>query len=130
MPNDGEQRMIHIRIDSDVHRELRKVAAEFDVTIQDIVANAVEESVDALLSRVMMERERELLEREAQYLEREKIAEEAELLQEEIQREMEDHEAAFTEYHDSVIKRLDDIHGKVEALMDGITRIQESLSRE
>ena len=47
MTGKEEQRMIHIRIDRSVHRDLRLVAAEYDLTIQDIVAEAVEKRVDS-----------------------------------------------------------------------------------
>ena len=46
MTERSEQRMIHIRIDRSVHRDLRRAAAEYDLTIQDIVSNAVEKTVD------------------------------------------------------------------------------------
>ncbi len=45
MTNKEEQRLIHIRIDRNVHKDLRRVAAEYDLTIQDIVSGAVEKTV-------------------------------------------------------------------------------------
>ena len=46
MGSNDEQRMIHIRIDRNVHRDLRRAAAEYDLTIQDIVSGAVERTVE------------------------------------------------------------------------------------
>lgn len=46
MTDEEKQRMIHIRIKSDIHRELRKAAAESDQTMQELVAEAVEQKVE------------------------------------------------------------------------------------
>ncbi len=46
MTDEEKQRMIHIRIKSDIHKELRKAAAESDQTMQELVAEAVEQRVE------------------------------------------------------------------------------------
>jgi uncharacterized protein (DUF3084 family) len=54
MTEEERQRMIHIRISGATHRELRKVAAENDQTMQELVVLAVERTVEEteLLSEV------------------------------------------------------------------------------
>gem|GEM_PF-4520603 len=46
MTEEEKQRMIHIRISGATHRELRKVAAEKDQTMQELVVTAVERTVE------------------------------------------------------------------------------------
>lgn len=49
--------MIHIRLDREVHKELRKAAAEYDVSIQEIVSTAVEKQVEAFETEISVEKE-------------------------------------------------------------------------
>ncbi len=70
MSPEEKQRMIHIRIDNGVHKELRKVAAEYDLTIQEIVSGAVEETVEDHEIELQLERRREKLERRHERIER------------------------------------------------------------
>jgi len=69
MSPDENQRMIHIRIDRGVHKELRKVAAEFDLTIQEIVSDAVEEKIEDREMELKLEKKRAMLERKAKRME-------------------------------------------------------------
>ena len=57
MTHSEKQRMIHVRLDRKVHKELRKVAAEYDVSIQEIVSGAVEKQVEALETEISIQRE-------------------------------------------------------------------------
>ena len=69
MTPEEKQRMIHIRIDGGTHKELRKVAAEYDLTLQEIVAEAVESRVQALEAEIMLKEKGMELERRARELE-------------------------------------------------------------
>ena len=42
----GKDRMIHVRLDDAVHRDLRRAAAEEDTTIQELVSRVVSRTVD------------------------------------------------------------------------------------
>lgn len=46
MVHDEKARMIHIRLDGEVHRDLRRAAAEEDTSLQELVARVVSRSVD------------------------------------------------------------------------------------
>ena len=66
MSPEEKQRMVHIRLDSEVHRELRKAAAEYDITIQEIVSDAVEKRVENFDAEIRLERRQEELEKKAE----------------------------------------------------------------
>lgn len=121
MENDVDRRMIHIRIDNELHKELRKVAAEFDGTIQDIVARAVEERVEELRERILLEKEKELLELEARCMQMEN-----ELDNESPESDSDgipyDPGHKFKDYHVSVIEKLDRIQESIENLQELIQR--------
>jgi ElaB/YqjD/DUF883 family membrane-anchored ribosome-binding protein len=126
MESDNDRRMIHIRIDSDLHRELRKVAAEFDETIQDIAERAVEERVEILRSRMLVARERELLKKEAEYrsieeaLIRNSSGETEEM---ELKESGSEAVVGFSEYHDSVMRRLDTMQDTIMKLTERIQNL-------
>jgi predicted transcriptional regulator len=126
MESDNDRRMIHIRIDSDLHRELRKVAAEFDETIQDIAERAVEERVEILRSRMLVARERELLKKEAEYrsieeaLIRNSSGETEEM---ELKENGSEAVVGFSEYHDSVMRRLDTMQDTIVKLTERIQNL-------
>ncbi len=42
----AHEKMIHIRLDSDVHRDLRRAAAEEDTSIQELVSRVVSRTVE------------------------------------------------------------------------------------
>jgi hypothetical protein len=69
MTEEEKQRMIHIRLGSDLHRELRRAAAEYDVTLQEIVSKAVEDRVHAIEAEIRLEEKSLELEEKARELE-------------------------------------------------------------
>ncbi len=131
MTLEEKQRMIHIRINNAVHKELRKVAAEYDLTIQEIVSNAVEEKVEALETQVRLEREQVKLERKAHELET-MIMERIEPLQIEIEQEFAAEAPNYTESSAdkvSVMERLETIEREIETLVGEISKIHQLIDQ-
>ena len=118
MTGEEKQRMIHIRIKEDVHKELRKAAAEYDLTIQDIVSEAVEERVEAFEEGLLLEREKELLNYEA------------ELLRSETQNVPESMEISIEheiDTKDEVSAHGSSLHTRLDSVLKGIRQIQAEL---
>ncbi len=65
MSPEEKQRMLHIRLDRAVHKDLRKAAAEYDISIQEIVSDAVEKKVENLEAEIRKDRKKERLERKS-----------------------------------------------------------------
>ncbi len=61
MSPEEKKKMLHIRLDRSVHKDLRKAAAEYDISIQEIVSDAVEKRVEHLEAEIKLEEQRERL---------------------------------------------------------------------
>lgn len=121
MSPEEKQRMIHIRIKDGVHRELRKVAAEYDLTIQDIVSGAVEETIEEKEIELKLEERRERLEKKAHEMEK-TILERLEPLRVKIESEFE------TELPD--LPDIDPFLEELpEAVMAKLMKIEKSLGK-
>jgi predicted HicB family RNase H-like nuclease len=48
----AEQRMVHVRLETELHRRLRIVAAADDASLQDWIAGTVERAVDEAWPKV------------------------------------------------------------------------------
>lgn len=128
MTPDESQRMIHIRINNAIHKELRKAAAEYDLTIQDIVSEAVAERVDAFEAEAKMERAEKMLEKaERKTSEYEKeISEKLESINVTIEEECdaeargEGTEASFSTV---IFSRFDEIEVKLEGISSRLAEI-------
>ena len=127
MTPDEKERMIHIRINNELHKELRKAAAEYDLTMQDIVSEAVEKRIQALEEvEAGVELEMDRLEKHAHELEI-RIAERLESLGVETELEavaevLDDD--GHTSFQDPVEKRLEAIEEKLDVLLNKMSSIQ------
>ena len=140
MSPEVKQRMLHIRIDRAIHKVLRKAAAEYDISIQEIVADAVEKKLEGLDTEIEMEAKLEELEKKAQEYEvkceeLEKKAREYELkISEEIETELDSsardgrEEEIVLEYTVSVNDRLGDIENSIAKISDAVEEIKNMLS--
>jgi hypothetical protein len=129
MTPEEKQRMIHIRIGDGTHKELRKVAAEYDLTLQEIVAHAVEDRVQAMEAEIMLEEKEKELERRARELEL-RLSGEIEPLHEEMEQEIRIREVALNKAVDiqvSVLERLDAIGDRIDQVMEEVSRLQKSM---
>ena len=127
MTPDEKERMIHIRINNELHKELRKAAAEYDLTMQDIVSEAVEKRIQALEEvEAGVELEMDRLEKHSHELEI-RIAERLESLGVETELEavaevLDDDE--HTSFQNPVEKRLEAIEEKLDVLLNELSSIQ------
>lgn len=125
MTDEEKQRMIHIRIKSDIHRELRKAAAESDQTMQELVAEAVEQKVEEReiqlhIEEIQLKIEERAREVEERALETAERAMEIEMLS----RELDDREIEL----ELTIELNDDTPSSRETVMDRVRRMEKLLA--
>jgi hypothetical protein len=130
MTSEEKERMIHIRINNDLHKELRKAAAEYDLTMQDIVSEAVEKRIQSLEGvEAGVELEIERLEKHARELEI-RLQERLESLEVEIEEELDTEgsdEGSNSIFESSVEKRLESFGDKLEEILNRLSAIQQRL---
>jgi tetrahydromethanopterin S-methyltransferase subunit G len=129
MTEDEKQRMIHIRLGSGLHRDLRRAAAEYDVTRQEIVSKAVEERVHAIEAEIRLEEKSLDLEQKARELEQrmqDRLG--SPRPPEEPGRRGSAEEApAREEISVTVSARLDEIELKLERILGEISRMERRI---
>lgn len=126
MSPEEKKRMLHIRLDSEIHKDLRKAAAEYDISIQEIVADAVEKEVELLETEVRLEKRRSKLEKKAMEYELE-IIERAET---DLDREIEPIEQTTnvsTEMSASISDRLECVELAIFKMSQQIDEIKSLL---
>lgn len=135
MTSEEKKRMIHIRISDEIHKELRKAAAEYDLTIQEIVSDAVEERVEAFEEVLVAEAEKQaalreelLAEAERQQAER-NLKDGGEPVEVRIEHEM-SVPGVEGEFRTSVILGLEELRRELEALRSEVAQIHRELSGE
>jgi len=122
MPEDKE-RMIHIRIKNAVHKDLRKLAAEYDLTMQDIVSEAVEKSIKNIEEIGLgMELQMEKFEKHANQLE-EQMQERLESIQVDLDpgKDSDSYDEEFSSFQVSIMEKLESIEEKIEVLITKIS---------
>ena len=128
MTGEEKQRMIHIRIKEDIHKELRKAAAEYDLTIQEIVSEAVEERVEAFEEGLLLEREKELLKHEAELL-RSETRNVPGSMEISIEHEI-DTKDEVSAHGSSLHKRLDSMQESIRQIQAELKEISRKLSND
>ena len=128
MTPEEKERMIHIRIKNDVHKDLRKLAAEYDLTMQDIVSKAVENSIRNIEKIGLgMEMQMEEFEKHAIKLE-EQMKDKLESLQVDLDQEKdsESYDDEFSSFQVSIMEKLESIDEKIEMLLREVSGIKKS----
>jgi hypothetical protein len=130
MTEDEKQRMIHIRLGSDLHRELRRAAAEYDVTLQEIVSKAVEDRVHAIEAEIRLEEKSLELEEKARVVEQrmEEIAESPRPAEGPGSRDGTGEAPGREEISVTVTARLDEIELKLERILVEISRMEQRMT--
>lgn len=143
MTKEERTRMMHIRLLEPIHKELRKIAAERDQTMQDVVASVVEQRIkkEDILARVQelerlaeekaLEMETRTLEIEMRSLELEKRGLELEEKAIEYEMTLELSEADPVSEHESpAMKSLRKIEKLALGLSEQIKVLKESILME
>ena len=121
MSPEEKKRMLHIRLDSEIHKDLRKAAAEYDISIQEIVADAVEKEVVHLETEIRLDRRRVKLEEKEAIEYKIEVAEKGEG---DIQQKI---EGQSTQSIGTVIERLDCIELAIFKLSEQIDELKSLL---
>ncbi len=126
MNPEEKKRMLHIRLDREVHKDLRRAAVECDISLQEIVAEAVEKEVEHLEAQLLLDRKRVELERVAGKYELEIIEQVTTELKQEREINSED-EGQSVSSSGSIAERLEGIEHAILRLSEQIDELRNLL---
>ena len=127
MSPEEKKRMLHIRLDSEIHKDLRKAAAEYDISIQEIVADAAEKEVVHLETEIRLDRRRVKLEEKEAIEYKIEVAEKGEgVVQQEIE-VLTKSEEQSTQSIGTVLERLEGIELAIFRLSEQVDKLKSLL---